>query len=319
MTNKQAIKTILSWLVVALIFFLIGKNIVKNYNEIKDHLKELDFMLLGLAFFVLFLPMFFLTYLWQAILKSMGLKLTYNETFSIYFIGNLGKYIPGKIWQFFMMAYMAKDKGLSAGKAFSAAFVGQMLSITAGILIAFVTIGFSFKKYIANPIYIVSFILFICFILTLFIKPQLVEKSGNLIAKKLGRASTLKLEFNPKKLVIFISAYSVIWVLVGVSFFIICRSLINVGLEKLPFTIGAFSASVVIGFLTLFAPGGIGVREGLITILLPKGEITTPTIASIISIIARLIFTLNEIALFGIALAFRSKEERNEQKETKLS
>jgi hypothetical protein len=57
------------------------------------------------------------------------------------------------------------------------------------------------------------------------------------------------------------------------------------------------------GFVVIFAPGGLGVREGMMTLLL-RSFIPTP-LAIAISFIARVWMTLFEIVVFFIGLIVR--------------
>jgi uncharacterized membrane protein YbhN (UPF0104 family) len=57
------------------------------------------------------------------------------------------------------------------------------------------------------------------------------------------------------------------------------------------------------GFVVIFAPGGLGVREGMMTLLL-SSIIPTP-LAIAISFVARVWMTLFEIVVFFIGLLVR--------------
>ena len=60
---------------------------------------------------------------------------------------------------------------------------------------------------------------------------------------------------------------------------------------------GAFSFSSIVGVLALFAPSGLGVREGILGIL----NASCPTsIALVVSVVSRLWLTLAELAAVGV-------------------
>jgi uncharacterized membrane protein YbhN (UPF0104 family) len=314
--NKKFAQRLLSWTVIGIVFFFIFRNILKNYDQIRAFDWHFNYFIILLAFFSLFPPMLLLTALWRSILKRMGVNLSFKESFGIYFIGNLGKYVPGKFWQFFMMAYLAKDKGLSAATAFSSALVGQMLSLTAGTIVAFICLGVGAVKYITKFTYLVFLFALIFFLLFLFFKPRLIEKCVNSIATKLGRSPSFRLSFRASELLILIFLYALIWLSVGLTFFLINRSFTYVGFDRFFYMVGGFSAAVVIGFLALFAPGGIGVREGILVLLLSEGKIFPSSVASISAILARLVFTINEIVLFIIAVILIKPKEKGNEKQT---
>ncbi|MDX1568395.1 MAG: lysylphosphatidylglycerol synthase domain-containing protein, partial [Longimicrobiales bacterium] len=50
-----------------------------------------------------------------------GPSLSFSRSASIYFASNLGRYIPGKVWQLAGLAYLAKREGVPAATATAAA------------------------------------------------------------------------------------------------------------------------------------------------------------------------------------------------------
>ena len=97
------------------------------------------------------------------------------------------------------------------------------------------------------------------------------------------------------------AVYLLVFLLQGIAFVFLARSF---GMN-LPFFPGAFllPTAVGIGFLAVFSPGGLGIREislvWLIGIVLTGGE---PGQASLVSIAARLWITLGEALAFVAAL-----------------
>jgi uncharacterized membrane protein YbhN (UPF0104 family) len=63
--------------------------------------------------------------------------------------------------------------------------------------------------------------------------------------------------------------YSLGYVVLGVSYFLTLKSIIpDLGLQFLPFSSAGISIAGTLGVLALFAPSGLGVREGFIVIFL---------------------------------------------------
>jgi uncharacterized membrane protein YbhN (UPF0104 family) len=89
-----------------------------------------------------------------------------------------------------------------------------------------------------------------------------------------------------------------LWVIFGVSFFLLFSK--TGSLDDLLFTIGAFGLSFLAGYVAIFAPGGIGVREYVAVLLF--SIIFSSTEIGIYTIIHRLLYTLVEFLLAGIAL-----------------
>jgi hypothetical protein len=89
------------------------------------------------------------------------------------------------------------------------------------------------------------------------------------------------------------------WLGYGVALWLLARGLLpRAGLGLLP-AIAVFTASYLAGFLALFAPGGIGVREGVFILML-QGPLGIGA-ASALAVASRLLLTVTEL---GAAVPF---------------
>ena len=89
------------------------------------------------------------------------------------------------------------------------------------------------------------------------------------------------------------------WVIVGVGFYMLTCSIYPIPMSEMLYSAGIFGLSCIIGILAIFAPSGLGVREGIL--VLGLGLIMPEEYAVIISIVSRLWMTVSELALIGIA------------------
>jgi len=77
----------------------------------------------------------------------------------------------------------------------------------------------------------------------------------------------------------------------------------------LPGLCGIYALSHVVGLIALFAPGGLGVREGALAVQL--GRLLPSGIAEALAIGIRIWFTLIELLCYFVVLLFsRSKPDR---------
>lgn len=94
------------------------------------------------------------------------------------------------------------------------------------------------------------------------------------------------------------------WAVHGAAFALFLWSLVPMSPTTVPTAIGAFAASFVVGYLVLFAPAGLGVREGMLAALLsarwPAGT------ALVASVLARVWIVIGEtISVVAHGLAAR--------------
>jgi len=92
--------------------------------------------------------------------------------------------------------------------------------------------------------------------------------------------------------------YFCAWGVMGLGFYFCASSIYPLPLVDYLYVSGAFSLATIIGILSLFAPSGIGVREGVI--IATMSQIVSSGIASIIAIIARIWATSSELFWVGV-------------------
>ncbi|MBA3894201.1 MAG: hypothetical protein H0X69_10975 [Gemmatimonadales bacterium] len=104
----------------------------------------------------------------------------------------------------------------------------------------------------------------------------------------------------PAGAVVFgIAANMAAWIGYGVALWLLARGLLpRAELGLLP-AIAVFTTSYLAGFLALFAPGGIGVREGVFILML-QGPIGIGA-ATALAVASRLLLTITEL---GAAVPF---------------
>jgi uncharacterized membrane protein YbhN (UPF0104 family) len=80
--------------------------------------------------------------------------------------------------------------------------------------------------------------------------------------------------------------------------------------EPLPFPIAfAFGLAGSIGIMAVFAPGGLGVREGILTGFLTLAGVDLP-VATTIAVTSRLWFLAGELFIFLLAVVLRPRNAR---------
>src|SRR5690606_4167983 len=71
-----------------------------------------------------------------------------------------------------------------------------------------------------------------------------------------------------------------------------------------------YTASYIVGYLALFAPGGIGVREGVVGVMLVSLGMASEGDAILVALLSRLWLTVLEIAPGLVGLLFLTRRER---------
>lgn len=224
--------------------------------------------------------------LWGRIVTDLGgPAIPLAVSIRLFFIANLGRYVPGKVWQIAGLVALAKGRGVPPATASAAAVLGQgiaLLGATAVGLGAVWTFADGAAWRWVAPALVIA-------IPAVGLIPQFFHWSATLwfrLAK-----TTPPDGLSPMTAMRWLLAGIVIWMVYACSFWLLVS-----GLGHDPgflVTAPAFAAAYVLGYLMVFAPAGIGIREGfLLAILSPH---LGAGVAGAVALIQRLWTTVLEI------------------------
>jgi glycosyltransferase 2 family protein len=232
---------------------------------------------------------------WQALLADLGFPLPPRAGMRVFFLGQLGKYLPGSIWPAVTQMELGRDYRVPQRVSGVAAAVTMLLAVGTGLLVAAVllTLGGAGvpDQYrwaaVALPLAVL-----------LAAPPVLNRLLG--VGLRLARRAPL-----PTPLSLAGACRAAVWALVawlfyGLQVWLLARQLgVDGRLDLLLLSIGAFAGAWSAGFLLVAAPAGAGVREGALILLL-GGSIGRPQ-ATVIGIVSRLLFLAADLAWAGVA------------------
>lgn len=236
-------------------------------------------------------------YSWKYMLKANSIIVN-NKTILISSGSSiLGKYLPGKIWTVIGRAKIISDyTKINLTKLSALSFEAQIIILWTGLIISLIGALLSQIDYYYT---ILIFLVFLLFSITLFSEKfkNIFEKLLNYFLKNKKKLPRISYKNNRIILLNFLP-----WIMWGIGFYFMALSILNdfAGVE----IIFSFPLSVTFGILAVFSPGGIGVREGILTGYLTLCGIELST-ATTISVFSRLWFLIGEITIFISALIFK--------------
>ncbi len=291
---KKKILDVVKWAWIVLVIVGAGYYCYKNYGKISNYLHTISLIHLLISFLLLMVGKLALSEMTRYSLKKIDVKIDYTDALTITSVTQLGKYLPGGIWHIAGKLGIYKARQISLKKSTQAIIYENVWLLSSAFVIGSVLLMVSSKDVLcsvyqplcsANLQMAVAVTLPILWVIALYLFEVVFFKDNPVIA----------VDFIIKFFIMM-----VIWLSFGVSFWLVFPRIAANFL--VPIT-GAFSLSWVVGYVTIFAPGGIGVREYLLTILL--ASFFSSTEVAIYATMHRLIWVLEEIVLgAGTALIF---------------
>lgn len=266
--------------------------VINNYETAINYLFSIKPVLLVICFLFIIGLRVLNVDLVQRSLVIIGWKPNFKRAFALVSISQLGKYVPGGIWQFVARFGAYKDNQIS-NKAAGKSFLIENLWMVGGAFfcsLAFLVISIPDEVIQGYGVYLpmlVRILLAFFFIAMWLVLLVVIERAFHKVSIRENLHCVLK-QF---------TAQALMWIINGISFYVLLPG--TGALEDLFFSIGAFGASFLAGYVAIFAPGGIGVREYVTTVLfsIAYGGVEI----GILTIVHRLLYTISEFLLAGIA------------------
>lgn len=285
-TILSRIKSALSQILVLIAFFYISKYIIEKRVEIFDILRQTHPIYLVWAIVLTLVMLISMSTGWTLAVRSVGVKLSTNAGFIIFYRSSVYRYLPGSLWYLPGRGYFCRQEGISMAE-FSASVGLELFYIlsTAGFLG-----GFGLRLHLGPTGTIISGVsLFAILLLLLFpniLNLSFVNKYFTLIP---SRRDHLQMLFT----------YLFVWIAFGLSITVFLAAL------NIPFYNGIFlviavnAAAWLIGFFS-FIPLGLGARETAMVWML--GGVAPVEVILMMSLIQRVIEIVAEGGLWIIAV-----------------
>jgi len=232
--------------------------VITQWDKVESLQWELKlewFLLSLLAVVVLF---FFDGYGWHLILKAMGSGTEgAKKSVIVWLLSSVTRYIPGGIWPYASRVTMAKDLGVDAATATVSLYLETLLlcasSFAVGLPALLMLTGVDITLQQA------------CVILLLMgglMHPKIIS-IFRFFPGKIGVAFARVKPPSIAWLLALYLYYVVFWIVFGFVFGLFISAIYPLSIENLMYVGSVLALSFCVGFVVIFIPGGIGVRESV--------------------------------------------------------
>jgi uncharacterized membrane protein YbhN (UPF0104 family) len=244
------------------------------------------------------------SFIQYTIYRRLDAPVSYWTTFRIITISQLGKYLPGKVMfvgNYYLLSRAAGISNLHVGTSF---VISQALWMLSASLCGLPVLS------LLNPALRYIVLLFPV-VLALLIHPRFLSWLLRLGQRIAGRAQRHSLPL-PEGLVgnfyLWIAfLYLVAWGLAGLGAWLSLRAFGPLGLPVYPLALAAIALGTVAGFVALFAPVGLGIREGLGAVIL--APVVGAEVALLGLVLLRGITVIVDLSLALVGLVSRPRTQ----------
>ena len=268
----------------------VTRTLVSRWDDVRESFSRIDLLPLVASLLVGQAAMTLIGAVWVHLLQSRGHDAPRRRAMSWYYVGQLGKYVPGGIWPIVGRAELAVRGGVARGDAYRA--TAYSLISTYGA--ACVAVGIGSAASWTHPV--VGLVVLAGVVSGWFVlgSGKFIDRITSVTARLGGRS----VSFPPRNEFFVLTAIHVpAWLMMSLSTSITARAFgAEISLARMLFVT---SLSWLAGFVVVGVPGGIGVRESVFTAL-AGASIGTPLAVSL-ALVSRVVFI--SVDLVGAAVA----------------
>lgn len=294
-------KRIFSLILLIVIIFFLFHVFHKNWHQFTSHDWTINWLYLSISVGLLFVYVIYMALLWRYVLLSIGSRISKIQAIQFYLLTNLSAYVPGRVWTFISIAHFGKHINIPVAHSITTAGLFQVYSVISGAALVFSYFIFNQKgdaSFLTGTQIII--LLPVCVAGLALLHPIFLNRFFRFLTSKLKRQSFV-INISYLKILTHLCFYLSSWFIIGIAFYYLVKSLSpNLNWTNLWKLTMIFCASYTIGRISIFTPGGLGVREGSMVFLL--GKFLPVYLSTVIALLARLWTLL--VSVIGFVLSF---------------
>lgn len=234
---------------------------------------------------------------WRSIMRYLCVELSLRETTEGFMISFLPRYIPGTVW-----GYLSRSQWLQQdyGVGYPLSLTGSVLEAAAILVTALACVGLTGGPLYGDPWRVVAPGGAIILVgLASLLVPRSVAWAGRRFSR---------LAFPPaprlRAWAVALTLTAPLWLSYAVSVYAVARAVAPAYNIDLRTSALAASASWAVGFLIIFVPSGIGVREAIMSSILAQAAGLPVAMGGLVAVVSRFLLVLAELTwvLAGFAL-----------------
>ncbi|NUO34357.1 MAG: hypothetical protein HOQ27_04720 [Dermatophilaceae bacterium] len=314
--TRQKLITVLRVGIAVITLAAVVYAVVRNWADMSVHLDKISWSTFAWSTLAAAAGTWLTMIGWKTLLRDLGSDLHLAPASGVYFVGQLGKYLPGSLWSVLVQADMASALKVPRRRTAVTGLLALGLALATGFLVGLPAAaylltrtsgGFDWWLLLGIPILVVLCV------------PRLLNALIAWTLKTLRR-EPLEHDLSGRAVLQAVALFVLVWVAFGVHTLLLARAVAGDGAhpDLTTAAMTGYALSVSLGMLTVILPAGLGAREGLLTLILSTA-IPTPAAAAV-AIMSRFIVTVVDVlaALGGWLYArshhlLRQRQSESEQ------
>jgi hypothetical protein len=309
--SRSRVLNVVRIVVAAAVVVAVVWGVARNWSEISQDLQRVSIGSLLLSFVPAALGTWLTMLGWRVVLADLGSPLHLAPAGGVFFVGQLGKYLPGSVWTVLVQADMASHLHVPRRRTGVAGLVTIGLSVLTGLLVGLPALPLLLQQSSASS----GWFLLAVPLLAVLAWPALLNRIVA-VGLRVLRREPLEESLSARAILTTVVLYALAWVLFGVHILVLALA-VGGGPGVTLASLTGYALAGSLGMLTVILPAGIGARDGILALVLASAMPLSAGTA--VAIVSRFVVTVVDVlaAAAGWAYARRhhlvaSRAERDQ-------
>ncbi|MCA5892775.1 flippase-like domain-containing protein [Isoptericola sp. NEAU-Y5] len=238
---------------------------------------------------------------WRAVLADLGSPVGVRPALSVFGLSQLGKYVPGGVWNVVAAAEIGADHGIPRRRSVTTTAVATLVGVVSGAVVGLVALPFVATEELGGAAWALWVLPAVAVVLLPPVLNRLVAR-----ALRLARREPLEQPLSWRGLGAA-ALWSVAgWLCAGVQVWVLA---VGLGMPADPrgvaLAVGGYALAWVVGFVVVIVPAGAGARE-LVLLAVLAGSLPHAAVLLVV-LVSRVLVTVADLLLGALgALARRT-------------
>jgi len=313
---SKRVKHVASLMIASGVIYFFARAVQRNWSEVRAHQFRLDYPLIAFSFATVIAASLLASLAWQTAINALseGRQLTYSETVATVNTTSLTKYLPGKFWSYAIQMYWLSARGFSKSLILYVNLINLVISLVSGVLLSLVFLLFARGPFPRSTVSVALVLLILLDVTCMYFHTRAL-KLGIALVRRLFKREMAFFDVSAPLLIRLHAIHFLAQLVSGIGGFALCFA-IGYDLEQntILLVMAALILSDAAGFVVFLVPGGLGVREATMYMLL--GGAAIGSLAVVFPLVSRMLYMIADVALGVVALqllrGFIKREPRRE-------
>ena len=276
-----------------------------DWDELRDAVTRTGVAATAGSLLAVLAGLFASAMVWRALLTDLGAPLPLRTALHVFFLGQLGKYLPGSVFAVAAQMELGRDQGVSRNRVGTASLLFMGVLTATGVLVASVALPLVSPDALRHYFWV---LVVLPVGLVCLAPPVLTRLVATML--RLLRRDPLDRPLSWAGVGTSVCWALAMWIAYGAHVLLLVLPQHRTGNANLPLlSLGGYALAWTVGFLVLLVPAGAVIREAVLVVSL--APVLDRSAALAVAAVSRGVMTLGDLLWGGVGALMRPTGGRN--------